>query len=176
MTSIKFLCLPLLLISFAPSLPAAQSNARKEAPSNVRAGIVEKVDLTNQTLSIRKGDATTTYSFDNRTFFTYGDHQIYPSDLRLGSEVFVTAKSGKAAEVNGTERVFGVINQIDTKGKKLIFKIGDQFREIEFKYFRVMRSDGTMLTLDDLSVGNEVLLDLNLAFWKPAHKKKKSEP
>jgi hypothetical protein len=168
----KFRTLLFLLTFLVAVVHSARSNTNEKPAANVRAGTVEKINLTERTLSVRTGDATTTYSFDNKTFFTYGDRQIKPSHLRLGSEVFVKSNRGKAAEVNGTEHVVGVIDQIDTKGKKLIFKIGDQLREIEFKYFRVMRSDGRMLTLDDLSVGNEVLLDLNIAFWKPAREKK----
>ena len=118
-----------------------------------------------RSMSVRIGDATTTYTFDNRTVFTYGDHRATAHDLKIGDEVFVSSiKKGKAVKVNATQRIEGVIEKIDANQKKLTVKIGDSVKEIPFDYFWVATPDGKSATVEDMKEGDAVLLNVNVGF------------
>ena len=125
-------------------------------------GKIEKVRTNSMT--VRVGDATTTFSFDNKTVFTYGDHRGKPGDLKVGDEVVATVKKGMAAEVNGTQRLEGIIEKIDAVKKELIVKVGDQLKKIPFRYFMAFSSEGNAASYADMKVGDAVLLNVNVGF------------
>jgi len=121
--------------------------------------------ISPRSMSVRVGDATTTYTFDNRTVFTYGDQRATAHDLKVGDEVFVSGRTkGKATKVNATERIEGVIEKIDIQEKKLTVKIGDTIKEIPFAYFWVATPDGKSATVEDMKAGDSVLLNVNVGF------------
>ena len=135
---------------------------------------MHSVNVNNRSFTVRVGDARQTFSFDNKTIFTYGDRPASISDLRVGNEVLVRGAKGKASEVNGTEQVEGIIEQIDSAGGKLIVKIGDTLKEIPFVFFIAFDSKGQIAAIQQMKVGDSVLLNVNLGFAvKPQEKKKK---
>ena len=125
-------------------------------------GKIEKVQTNSMT--VRVGDATTTFSFDNKTVFTYGDHRGKVDDLKVGNEVVATVKKGMAAEVNGTQRLEGIIERIDAMKKELFVKVGDQIKKIPFRYFMAFSSEGNAASYADMKVGDAVLLNVNVRF------------
>ena len=172
----KILFFTLVLLVVASFLPAETKQNKDSSPADRSetqhvTGTIDR--MTQGSVVVRVGDATQTFSFDNKTVFTYGDHTSNANELRPGDEVLVTALRDKAEKVNGTEQIEGIIEQIDTKGEKLIFKVGDQLKEIQFKYFQVAHSDGKMASIQDMKVGDSVLLNLNLGFWKDPDKESK---
>ena len=135
----------------------------KAAARQFEPGRIEQVSP--QSMSVRVGDATTTYTFDNKTVFTYGDHQATAQDLKIGDEVLVSGgKKGKAVKVNVTERIEGVIEKINTQEQKLTVKFGETIKEIPFSFFVVMTPDGNPATLGDMKEGDAVLLNVNVGF------------
>jgi len=152
----------------ATLLPAANEKETGDSRGDHRtgehvAGRIETIDFRTQSLGIRAGDATTTFSFDNRTVFTYGDRTVSVREMKIGDEVVVSAKNGKAAAVNGTELMEGIIERIDSKSKKLIVKIGDRIKEIPFQFFWVATPDGKAAPVENMKAGDKVLLNVNLA-------------
>jgi len=127
------------------------------------AGRIETMDFGAQSLAIRAGDATTTFSFDNKTVFTYGDRTVSAREMKIGDQVVVSGKNGKASAINGTELIEGIVEEIDSKGKKLTVKIGDRIKEIPFQFFWVATPDGKSSPVENMKAGDKVLLNVNLA-------------
>jgi len=125
---------------------------------------VDRIDSSRNSLSIRLGDATTTFSFDNKTVFTYGDHRSHYSDLRTGDQVLISATKGKATQVSATEQIQGVIEQVDAANKKLFVKVGDETKEIPFDYFLPLGDQGKSASYSEMKAGDAVLLKVNVGF------------
>src|SRR5262249_25692674 len=113
MTSRKFLLISntlafilLIAVSFLfATTPEEKGN--KEHGSEKIVGRVETV--TANSMKVRVGDATKTFSFDNKTVFTYGAGDGKVGDLKSGDQVLATVIQGKATKVNATEQMEGII-------------------------------------------------------------------
>lgn len=159
------------LVSFVAAT-AKEEKSVKPTQSEQLVGKIETVQPDSMT--VRVGDAKKTFSFDNKTVFTYGDRRGRVDDMRVGAEVFATLQKGKAAEVNATERIEGIIEKIDAAKKELIVKVGDQLKKIPFRYFLAFSSEGKEASYTDMKVGDEVLLNVNVGFaGQPAATAKK---
>lgn len=150
------------LLIIASSLTATNKESNQQGNPDKVVGRLQS--LTPNSMTVRVGDATTTFSFDNKTVFTYGDQRGNVSDLKVGDEVFAKVKKGKAAEVNGTERIEGIIQQVDSAKKQLIVKVGDQLKKIPFHYFMAFSSEGKTASYEDMKTGDSVLLNVNVGF------------
>jgi Cu/Ag efflux protein CusF len=147
----------------ATFLAANQSAQPKVTQTTGQPAKVQQVSPGGMTVKI--GDATTTYTFDNKTVFTYGDHQSDSRGLKIGDEVFVRGmRNGKASKVSVTQRIEGVIEKIDDQAKKLTIRVGDTIKEIPFDYFLVATPDGKSATVEDMKAGDQVLLNVNVGF------------
>ncbi|MCI0414173.1 hypothetical protein L0222_15420 [bacterium] len=155
------LLVSLLAVSFSSASVEEEKGPRQPKMERVT-GKIETVRPNSMT--VRVGDATKTFSFDNKTVFTHGDHRGKVGDLKIGDEVFANVTKGKAAEVNGTERLEGIIEQIDAVKKELIVKVGDQQKKIPFRYFMAFSSEGKTASYTDMKVGDAVLLNVNVGF------------
>ena len=162
----------LFIVSFVFSSPPEGNKEPPRASGESISGRIQNIDQQVQTLTVRTGDATTTFSFDNKTVFTYGDQKVSADDLKIGQDVLVQANQGKAAEINGTQQIEGIIERIDKKGQKLIVKIGDTIKEIPFIFFRVTTPEGQVASVDNMNIGDSVFLNVNVGFADKTKPKK----
>jgi preprotein translocase subunit YajC len=126
-------------------------------------GKIEQVDT--HSMAVRVGDATTRYTFDNKTVFTYGNHRTTSERLKRGDEVYVRAATkGKAQIVNVTEQIEGVVEKINLKDKTLSIKVGDEVKEIPFSYFLLTTPGGNAAAFEDMKAGDGVLLNVNMGY------------
>jgi hypothetical protein len=157
-----FIIVWISLVVFSFRVANAQDEkAERQRPERV-IGKIEKVETNS--MKVRVGDATKTFSFDNKTVFTYGDQKGKARDLKAGDEVFATVEQGKAAEVHGTQSLEGIIEKVDAVKKELVLKVGDQIKKIPFRYFQAFSSDGQTAAFTDMNVGDSVLLNVNMGF------------
>jgi hypothetical protein len=156
---LTFLTSFLIIVSYLSAMD--QESIQQKNPDRV---VGKLQSLTPNSMTVRVGDATTTFSFDNKTVFTYGDKRGNFSDLKVGDEVFAKVKKGKAAEVNGTEKIEGIIEQVDSAKKQLIVKVGDQLKKIPFHYFTAFSSEGKTASYEEMKAGDSVLLNVNVGF------------
>lgn len=155
--------LTIVLITFVCFFTAtAEEKPIRPSQSERLIGKIEAVQPNSMT--VRVGDAKKTFSFDNKTVFTHGDHRVKFDYLKVGDEVLATVKKGKAAEVNGTQCLEGIIEQIDAVKKELLVKVGDQIKKIPFRYFMAFSSEGKEASYTDMKVGDAVLLNVNVGF------------
>lgn len=163
-------CLVVALSALICCLSFAATKQDNPPPaSQTVAGTIDRINTSRNSLSIRLGDATTTFSFDNKTVFNYGQHRSDSSDLRRGDQVLITAVKGKATQISATEQVQGVIEQVDAANKKLLVKVGDQTQEIPFDYFLPFGQEGKSASYADMKAGDAIVLNVNVGFaGKPA--------
>jgi preprotein translocase subunit YajC len=158
----------IIVLLIASTLLAAQKQENPPPSEKTVTGTVDRIDTSRNSLSIRLGDATTTFTFDNKTVFTYGQHRSHSSELRKGDQVLVTARQGKATKVSATEQIQGIIELIDTSKKMLLVKVGDQTKEIPFDYFLPFNSEGKPASFNDMRAGDAILLNVNVGFSSSA--------
>jgi hypothetical protein len=171
--SLLFLVVSLIVFSCliaSEEKSKSSTGASRPAGTNHVSGTLGGIK--NNQIVVRVGDATKSYSFDNRTVFTSGNQSGSASDLRSGDEVVITTVQDKAVEVNGTQRIEGIVQSIDIEDEILTVQVGQQTKQFPFNHFRISSIEGKAASVLDMKAGDSVFIKVNVGFPKATSSKK----